>query len=96
MPKYQRRQRLTERVAARQGRPIEPDPNEKPPKRWPKLVAQLGFAISLVALFMLAYEALKMAESGGERDIDNMAIYAALFIGGRLVKAAVDAARPYL
>lgn len=85
-----------DRVAARQGRPLEPDPNEKPPKRWPKTVSQLGLAVSLVALFMLAYEALKMAESGGERDIDKMAIYAGLFIGGRVVKAAVDAAKPYL
>ena len=75
---------------------MESDEPARPRKRWPGIVSQSGFAVSLVALGLLAYEALLMAESGGERPIDNMIIYAALFIAGRLVKAAVDAARPYL
>jgi len=95
MPRYKRRQRLTERVAARKGT-LPRTEEKKPTKRWPGILSQFGFVLTLVSLGLLAYEALQMAESGGNRDITNMVIYVALFIAGRLIKAAVDAAKPYL
>ena len=92
MALYEKRPRLRDRVEAR--KPGYRDPDAGPPKRWPHLVGQIGFAVSMIALGLLAYEALRAVE--GDMNIKRMAIYAGLFIAGRLAKTAVDAARPYL
>ena len=92
MPRYRRRERLTERVAARKAG--HRDPDEGPPKRWPRLLSQFGLALSFIALFLLAYEALQAVD--GDWNIERMGLYAGIFIGGRLLKSAIDTAKPYL
>lgn len=93
MPRYKRRQRLTERVAARQaGHKAEPEPRSR---RWSRIGAQVGYAVSLVGLGLLAYEALIIAQ-GEPISIPTLVIYAGLFMGGRLIKLVLDTARPFL
>lgn len=93
MPRYKRRLRLTERVAQRQtGYKAEPEPRSR---RWAAFAAQVGYAVSLVGLGLLAYEALMVAQ-GTAPSIPTLAVYAGLFIGGRLIKLVLDTAKPFL
>ena len=93
MPAYKRRQRLSQRVADRKaGRDVEPDTRSR---KWARTFATIGYAISLIGLGLLAYEAMIIAQ-GTEPSITTLAIYAGMFIGGRLIKLTLDTARPFM
>ena len=93
MPAYKRRKRLTQRVADRQaGRDLEP---ESSAKRWSRTISRIAYAISLVGLGLLAYEALQTAQ-GAKMSLPTLIAYAGLFIGGRLIKLVMDTGRPFM
>jgi hypothetical protein len=93
MPAYKRRKRLTERVADRQaGRDVDP---ESTSRKWARNLSTLGYALSLIGLGLLAYEAMQMAQ-GAILHIPTIVVYAGLFIGGRLIKKILDTARPFM
>ena len=85
MPAYKRRKRLTERVAERQsGKDAEPESRSR---RLSRTGATFGYAISLIGLGLLAYEALMVAQ-GSEMSITTLAIYAGLPTANRAIREA--------
>ena len=78
-----------ERIASvncHEGRDVEPETRGR---RLSRAFGQIGYAVSLVGLGLLAYEAFLVAQ-GTEPSIPTLVVYAGLFIGGRLLKLVLD------